>query len=139
MTDLFCLLAGTITAGQLLCGGLVSQDPLSNWFVSVALMHAMVDSTSQKEHLLRVQLVNRAGGTPIFLMQQLTSMLMQGGKTQPRVGLLMLLCTWLANCSLAVAQFLGAPTNVPYVSFETGPQTENCLGLFDYRNIKHFL
>lgn len=106
---------GTVTAGHLLCGGLVSSDPLSNWFVAVALMHALVDSTTQKEHLLRVQLVTRVGGSPIFLMQQLTSMLLQGGKVQTRIGLLMLLSTWLANCPLAVTHFLNVPTNVPYL------------------------
>ena len=42
----------------------------------------------------------------------------QGGEIQTRVGLLLLLCSWLSNCSLAVAHFLNNPANIPYVSFE---------------------
>ena len=40
----------------------------------------------------------------------------QGAKLQTRVGLLMLLCHWLANCPLAVTYFLHNSANVPYVS-----------------------
>lgn len=40
----------------------------------------------------------------------------QGGKIQTRVGLLMLLCGWTANCPIAVTHFLHNTANVPYVS-----------------------
>nr|KAG5702771.1 hypothetical protein BaRGS_003645 [Batillaria attramentaria] len=48
--------ANTITAGQLLCGGLFSGDSLSNWFAAVAMLHAVLGNTNQREQLLRVQL-----------------------------------------------------------------------------------
>ena len=41
----------------------------------------------------------------------------QGAKLQTRVGLLMLLSTWLADCPVAVTHFLSNSANVPYVSF----------------------
>ncbi|GAB6028493.1 hypothetical protein CHUAL_002646 [Chamberlinius hualienensis] len=110
----------TVTAGHLLCLGLINPSSLTNWFVSVALMHSLVDSSNQKEHLLRVQLVTPSGNTPIFLMQQITNMLMQNNKVQTRMGLLMLLSTWLANCPAAVAQFLNIPTNVPFLTSQVG-------------------
>ena len=66
-----------VTAGQLLCGGLFSQDPLSNWYAAVALSHALKDNTSQKEQLLRVQLATGLGNPPVSLLQQCTNILMQ--------------------------------------------------------------
>ena len=41
----------------------------------------------------------------------------QGGRYQTRVGLLMLLATWMADCPISVAHFLFNTANVPYVSF----------------------
>ena len=43
----------------------------------------------------------------------------QGGKFQMRVGLLMLLCNWLASCPIAVTHFLHNANNVPFVSFNS--------------------
>ena len=40
--------AGVITAGQLLCGGLFSNDRLSNWFSAVALAHGLIDQEEIK-------------------------------------------------------------------------------------------
>lgn len=106
-----------VTAGQLLCGGLFSGDTLTNWFVAVALSHTLVDNKMQKEQLLRVQLATDGNASqPVALMTQVCAMLHQGVKFQKRTGILMLLCTWLSYCPLAVSHFLNIPTNVPYVS-----------------------
>ncbi|XP_077504760.1 general vesicular transport factor p115 isoform X2 [Amblyomma americanum] len=110
----------SVTAGQLLCGGLFSTDPLSNWFAAVALSHALVDNPTQKEQLLRVQLATSVGNPPVSLMRQCTGILQQGGKLQTRLGLLMLMSTWLANCTLAVTSFLNIPTNIPYLTSQVG-------------------
>ncbi|KAH7983079.1 hypothetical protein HPB52_009116 [Rhipicephalus sanguineus] len=110
----------SVTAGQLLCGGLFSTDPLSNWFAAVALSHALVDNPTQKEQLLRVQLATSVGNPPVSLMRQCTAILQQGGKLQTRLGLLMLMSTWLANCTLAVTSFLNIPTNIPYLTSQVG-------------------
>lgn len=112
--------ASTITAGQLLCSGLFSPDSVSNWFSAVALSHALVDNTTQKEQLLRVQLTTSFDNPPVSLIQQVTTMLQQGAKVQTRLGLLVLLSTWLSGCSLAVTHFLSIPTNIPYLTSQVG-------------------
>ncbi|KAF7710025.1 hypothetical protein HF521_008897 [Silurus meridionalis] len=108
--------AQSISAGQLLCGGLFSTDSLSNWCASVALAHALHDNSNQKEQLLRVQLATSLGKPPISLLQQCTNILSQGSKVQTRVGLLMLLCTWISNCPIAVTHFLHNQENVPFLT-----------------------
>ncbi|KAK7491209.1 hypothetical protein BaRGS_00017480, partial [Batillaria attramentaria] len=107
--------ANTITAGQLLCGGLFSGDSLSNWFAAVAMLHAVLGNTNQREQLLRVQLATSLGNPPVSLLQQCCNILAQGVKLQTRVGLLMLLSTWLADCPIAVTHFLSNSANVPYL------------------------
>ncbi|CAI5680616.1 unnamed protein product [Oreochromis niloticus] len=109
------LLPSTID-GQLLCGGLFSADSLSNWCAAVALAHALQDNLTQKEQLLRVQLATSLGKPPVSLLQQCTNILSQGSKVQTRVGLLMLLCTWISNCPIAVTHFLHNQENVPFLT-----------------------
>ncbi|MGH0132138.1 UNVERIFIED_CONTAM: hypothetical protein FKN15_049999 [Acipenser sinensis] len=109
--------ANSISAGQLLCGGLFSTDSVSNWCAAVALAHALQDNLTQKEQLLRVQLATSLGNPPVSLLQQCTNILSQGSKVQTRVGLLMLLCTWINNCPIAVTHFLHNQANIPFVSF----------------------
>ncbi|XP_020484507.2 general vesicular transport factor p115 isoform X2 [Labrus bergylta] len=108
--------ANSISAGQLLCGGLFSADSLSNWCAAVALAHALQDNLTQKEQLLRVQLATSLGKPPVSLLQQCTNILSQGSKVQTRVGLLMLLCTWINNCPIAVTHFLHNQENVPFLT-----------------------
>ncbi|XP_069834382.1 general vesicular transport factor p115 isoform X3 [Dendropsophus ebraccatus] len=114
--------ATSLSAGQLLCGGLFSTDSLSNWCAAVALAHALLENSTQKEQLLRVQLATSIGNPPVSLLQQCTNILAQGSKVQTRVGLLMLLCTWLTNCPIAVTHFLHNASNVPFL---TGQISEN--------------
>uniref|UniRef100_A0A673HUE3 General vesicular transport factor p115 n=1 Tax=Sinocyclocheilus rhinocerous TaxID=307959 RepID=A0A673HUE3_9TELE len=114
--------ASSISAGQLLCGGLFSADSLSNWCAAVALAHALQDNLTQKEQLLRVQLATSLGKPPVSLLQQCTNSLSQGSRVQTKVGLLMLLCTWISNCPIAVMHFLHNQDNVPFL---TGQISEN--------------
>ncbi|KAK8391924.1 hypothetical protein O3P69_017503 [Scylla paramamosain] len=106
----------SITAGQLLCSGLFSSDPVSNWFAAVALSHSLVDNLSQKENMLRVQLATSVGSQPVSLMQQCTSILQAGPKVLTRLGILMLLSTWLAHSPMAVQTFLAIPAAVPHLT-----------------------
>ncbi|XP_018408799.1 PREDICTED: general vesicular transport factor p115 isoform X3 [Nanorana parkeri] len=108
--------ATSLSAGQLLCGGLFSTDSLSNWCAAVALAHALLENSTQKEQLLRVQLATSIGNPPVSLLQQCTNILSQGSKLQTRVGLLMLLCTWLSDCPIAVTHFLHNAANVPFLT-----------------------
>ncbi|XP_053393471.1 general vesicular transport factor p115-like isoform X2 [Mercenaria mercenaria] len=124
----------TISAGQLLCGGLFSTDSLSNWFAAVAMLNAISDNATQKEQLLRVQLATSLGNPPVSLLQQCCNIVAQGGRVQTRLGILMLLATWMADCTTAVAHFLFNTANVPYlisqVSSSDGDENEqNVQGL----------
>ncbi|XP_046602584.1 general vesicular transport factor p115 isoform X1 [Neodiprion lecontei] len=108
--------AASLTTGQLLCGGLFSLDPLSNWFSAVALSHALIDNSIQKEQLLRVLLATNIGKPPVTLMQQCVMLLQQGNKTQCKLGLLMLLCRWVSHCPPAVKAFLTIESSVAYLT-----------------------
>ncbi|CRK94131.1 CLUMA_CG007651, isoform A [Clunio marinus] len=97
----------TLTSGQLLCGGLFSTDVLSNWFSAVALLYALIDNNGQKEQLLRSLLATSSGSTPISLLHQCFNLLQQGQyKHQSKIGILMFLSMWLANCETSVKSFL---------------------------------
>ncbi|XP_055389702.1 general vesicular transport factor p115 [Condylostylus longicornis] len=110
-----------LTTGQLLCGGLFSTDVLANWFSAVALMHGLLDNSAQKEQLLRVLLATSPGSQPVSLLQQCTQLLQQGKyKLQSKIGLLMLLSTWLSHCPVAVKAFLSAPGCIAYLLAQIG-------------------
>ncbi|CAL8083207.1 unnamed protein product [Orchesella dallaii] len=105
----------TLTAGQLLCGGLFSKDISNNWFSSVALSHTIMGNMKQKENLLKVQFSLKANSGPVTLMNYILLSLQQGTKLQMKTAFLQFLSIWLEGCPNAVAQFLGNPTSVPYL------------------------
>lgn len=105
-----------VSSGQLLCGGLFSNDPVSTWLCSVALSHALHDNTDQKEQLLRVQLATGSGGACVSLLQQCCSTLLGASAFLVRAGLLQLLALWLVQCPRAVTQLLAVNTVMPYLT-----------------------
>ncbi|XP_022900877.1 general vesicular transport factor p115 [Onthophagus taurus] len=109
----------TLTTGQLLCGGLFSNDPLSNWFSSVALSHTIIENPAQKEQLLRVLLATTIGSQPNSLLHQCTLFLTQTNKIQSKLGILMLLSMWLAHCPQGVQQFLNVPGSMAFLTAQT--------------------
>lgn len=111
--------ASAPTSGQLLCGGLFSGDPVSNWFSAVALSHTLIENPAQKEQLLRVLLATTLGSPPVSLMQQCTAFLQQGNKVQSKMGILMLLATWMAHCPAAVKTFINVPGGMAYLIAQT--------------------
>lgn len=105
-----------ISSGQLLCGGLfAASDPLSNWCSAVALSHALYKNVEMKQQLLRVQLATSVGNPPISLMQQITNIVTQSVNLQSKMGLLILLCSWLTECPVAVSHFLNDSGSVPFL------------------------
>lgn len=104
-----------VNVGQLLCSGLFSQDSISQWFVTVALSHLLIDNKAQKEQLLRVQLATDVNSTPIPLFTSCCTLLQESTRFHSKLGLLILLCTWLSNCTFAVIRFLEINTNVPFL------------------------
>ena len=105
----------SVSAGHVLCAGLFGQDTLSNWCTAIALSNAL--NSAQKLQLLRVQLSMQGKGQ-VSLLQQCTNILAESAdlKVQSKVGLLVLLCVWLAECSPAVMQFLDNPSNVSFLT-----------------------
>lgn len=106
-----------MTAGHLLCTGLVSSDALVVWYSSCTLLHCVLESPTERERLLRVQLATSLGNPPVSLMQQTAAILMQTQEVLTRVAVLMLLAGWLSHSPVAVAHFLQQPAHVPYVTF----------------------
>ncbi|KAF8569716.1 hypothetical protein P879_05866, partial [Paragonimus westermani] len=100
----------SVSVGQLLCGGLFSSDILSTWFSSIALSHCITENISLQEELLRVHLASGPDGTSVSLLQQCFIWFQKSTRFQTRIGLLQLLCTWLAYCPAAVRAFLTAST-----------------------------
>ncbi len=104
----------SVSSGQILIAGLFGNDPLSNWCTAIALANSLSDK--MKTQLLRVQL-SMQGQNQVTLLQQITAFLSQRSdlKVQTRVGLLVLLCTWLADCTTAVKQFVNDKNNIPFL------------------------
>lgn len=110
-----------LTIGQILCGGTFSSDPISNWFSLNALMHSLIGNQKQKEEMLRVLLATSIGSQPISLLEQCTLLLQQSKyKFQSKIGVLMLLSTWLCDCQLAVKAFLSIPNIIPSLIAQIG-------------------
>lgn len=110
----------SLTVGQLLCGGLFSNDVLANWFSLVSMMHGIIENKSKKEQLLRVLLAT-TGNQPISLMQQCTTLLQQNNyKMQSKSGILMLLITWCHDCPVAVKTFLNTPNTIAFLIAQIG-------------------
>uniref|UniRef100_A0A336LCV1 CSON008957 protein n=1 Tax=Culicoides sonorensis TaxID=179676 RepID=A0A336LCV1_CULSO len=106
----------TLTAGQLLCGGLFSNDSVSNWFSSVGLMHGLIENQPQKEQLLRVLLATSPDSAPISLLTQCTTLLQKPNcKAQSKIGLLMLLSVWLSYTQVVVKSFLNSQGTVAFL------------------------
>ena len=105
----------TVSAGQILCAGLFGNDSLSNWMTAVSLSRAL--NSTLKPQLLRVQLSMQGKGQ-VTLLQQCSNILVETADLKPlsRIGLLILMCTWMANCPAAVSQFLGNAVNIPFLT-----------------------
>ncbi|CAH8512359.1 unnamed protein product [Dicrocoelium dendriticum] len=103
-----------ISVGQLLCGGLFSNDAPSSWFSSIAFSHCIQDNVQLKEDLLCVHLATGDGGlTSVSLLQQCFSWFQSTTHFQTKIGLLQLMCTWLAYCPAAVRCFILASPPLP--------------------------
>ncbi|KAF2353198.1 Vesicle tethering protein Uso1/P115-like head domain [Trinorchestia longiramus] len=118
--------AEDISSGQLLCGGLFSNDPTSTWLCAVALTHALHDNTQQKDELLRVQLATGGGGECVSLLRQCCTLLLSTSSFLAKVALLQLLALWLVQCPRAVTQLLVVPSVMPYLTAQiSSSETED--------------
>ena len=92
-----------VSAGALLCGGLMSSNPVLVWCASSALCSIVVQP-EQKEQLLGVHIGMVDGGAPVSLLQQ-TAVLACSHQLSlvHRVACFSLLCTWLHSCPQGIA------------------------------------
>merc|ERR1719237_989623 len=106
-----------VSAGQLLCGGLFSGEPVSNWLCSAALAHVFMDNPGVQVELLRVQLATVPGAPPVSLLAQTVRLLqhLPSSAMTARLGLLQLLCAWVAGCPQAVALLLATPDSLSFI------------------------
>merc|ERR1719507_1742965 len=109
--------ATNVSAGQLLCGGLFSGEPVSNWLCSAALAHVFMDNPEVQVELLRVQLATVPGAPPVSLLAQTVRLLqhLPSSAMAARLGLLQLLCAWVAGCPQAVALLLSTPDSLSFI------------------------
>ena len=110
-----------VTAGQLLCGGLFSNDSLSNWLSAVSLCHGMFDQEDLKTDLLKVQ-VTTAGDArgPVSLLEQILDILQSSNQVQTRIGLLILCSTWVHHSGTAVKTSLKTHGVIPFLTGQIG-------------------
>ncbi|XP_065192081.1 general vesicular transport factor p115-like [Sycon ciliatum] len=95
-----------VSAGALLCGGLMSADPLVAWCSGAALCSVVVHS-AQKEALLDVHIGMAAGGAPVALLPQ-TAVLACSRQLSltHRLACFSLLCCWLHECPRGIAALI---------------------------------
>merc|ERR1719264_843366 len=114
--------ATDVSAGQLLCGGLFSGEPVSNWLCSAALAHVFMDNPGVQVELLRVQLATVPGAPPVSLLAQTVRLLqhLPSSAMTARLGLLQLLCAWVAGCPQAVALLFSTPGSLSFILNQIG-------------------
>ena len=109
-----------ITAGQLLCGGLFSPDPVSNWLCSAAMSHVFLDNDKMKAELLRVQLSTTAGAEPVPLLCQCIKLCANTVNISTRTGFLQLLCSWVTFCPPATSMLLESRDTLSFLLNQIG-------------------
>eukprot|EP00041_Stephanoeca_diplocostata_P037680 m.1436715 g.1436715 ORF g.1436715 m.1436715 type:complete len:1067 (+) comp25084_c0_seq3:163-3363(+) len=109
------------SAGQVLCQGLLTGDPLCTWFSALAFSHVLIGNRDAKEKTLRVAIQQQQGTSPVSLLSVCVDNLMGlRGKTdaaseRKRVSFLILLITWLSDCPYAISIFLDIRDVVGYL------------------------
>merc|ERR1719402_808703 len=105
-----------------LCGGLFSGEPVSNWLCTAALSHVFMDNPGVQVELLRVQLATVPGAPPVSLLAQTVRLLqhLPSSAMTARLGLLQLLCAWVAGCPQAVALLLSTPDSLSFILNQIG-------------------
>ncbi|CAM4770282.1 unnamed protein product [Rotaria magnacalcarata] len=109
--------ANQYTLGHLLIIGYLSKDNVASWCSGIALAHLIADNQQFKEAILKVVLaVDQAQAGAKTLMEISTDLLANSSSSfHTRVAVLIFLCTWLSNCSLAVQTFLSIQNSISYL------------------------
>lgn len=114
-----------LTIGQLLCGGIISNEPLTCWLSANALMHVIMHGKQPKEQLLRVLLAKSDNNLSISLLEKCATLVQTRKDIQSKVGLLMMLCTWLSESKKSVKAFMSVPDILEYLVSQTIGNQDN--------------
>ncbi|CAF0823311.1 unnamed protein product [Rotaria sordida] len=109
--------ANQYTLGHLLIIGYLSKDVVASWCSGIALAHLIADSQQFKEAILKVVLaVDQAQAGAKTLMEISIDLLQNSSSSfHTRIAVLIFICTWLSNCSLAVQTFLSIQNSISYL------------------------
>ncbi|UJR31047.1 hypothetical protein I4U23_018557 [Adineta vaga] len=109
--------ASQYTLGHLLIIGYLSKDIVASWCSGIALARLIADSQQFKEAILKVVLAVDQAQTGAKTLMEISIDLLQNSSSSfhTRVAVLVFLCTWLSNCSLAVQIFLSTPNSISYL------------------------
>eukprot|EP00127_Corallochytrium_limacisporum_P006846 Clim_evm61s236 gene=Clim_evmTU61s236 len=116
-----------LSFGPVVCGGLFGRsDAMNNWIAAVALSQVLRGNLASKEKALKAAISVSMGTEPMTLLEQCSRALFSlrgkgkgdhnaASALRSRVGLLLLMVTWLAECPAAVKQFLSFRDSVSYM------------------------
>ncbi|XP_040567432.1 general vesicular transport factor p115 [Lepeophtheirus salmonis] len=120
-----------IFPSELLFSGLLSNNKLSIWFSSVAIAHVLTDNEALKLELLYVDFTSNQTVSPVYengstefipFLARIFEQLQHTNHPQSKIGIIMLLSTWICNCSKAVTCLLDIQAVIPFL---TGQITSN--------------
>ncbi|UJR15619.1 hypothetical protein I4U23_002555 [Adineta vaga] len=105
------------TFGHLLIVGYLSKDTVASWCSSIALSHVITDNQQFKEAILQVVLAVDPTQPEVKTLMEISVDLLQNlsSSFHTRIAILIFLCTWLANCTLAVQTFLSSQNSISYL------------------------
>ncbi|CAF4527141.1 unnamed protein product [Rotaria sp. Silwood1] len=105
------------TLGHLLIIGYLSKDIVASWCASIALTHLIIDNQQLKEAILKVVLTIDQSQSNAKTLMEISIDLLENPSSSfhTRISTLIFLCTWLANCQLAVQTFLSIQNSISYL------------------------
>ncbi|CAF4634891.1 unnamed protein product [Rotaria socialis] len=103
--------------GHLLRSGYLSEDAVASWCSGILLSHLIVNSPQSKQDILKAKLaLDRTRTNAKTLMEISIDILHKSSSSfHIRVAVLILICTWLPNCSLAVQELVSIPNSISYL------------------------
>ncbi|CAF2753566.1 unnamed protein product [Rotaria sp. Silwood2] len=109
--------ANQYTLGHLLIIGYLSKDIVASWSSGIALAHLIADSQQFKEAILKVVLAVDQAQTGAKTLMEISIDLLQNPSSSfhTRIAVLIFICTWLSNCSLAVQTFVSIQNSISYL------------------------
>ncbi|CAF2942941.1 unnamed protein product [Rotaria sp. Silwood2] len=109
--------ANQYTLTHLLIIGYLSKDIVASWCSGIILAHVIADNQQFKEAILEVNFAIDQVQTSAKTLMEISIDLLQNSSSSfhTRIAVLIFICTWLSNCSLAVQTFLSIENTILYL------------------------